>query len=371
MNICLTSINKKTYSETFIQAQIDNLPVNLVLHSEGKPLFYDENSRISPKVLTLVEKGLKKIFNKNYSFITDYFYLRLLKKRKIDVVLAQYGIGGVYMLPICQKSKCPLVVHFHGYDASYKPILDYYEKEYQKLFKDASAIIAVSKKMTDMLVDLGCNRNKIFLAACAPHNSFLELTPRYESKIFLAVGRFVDKKAPYLTILAFKEVLKEVPDTTLVMVGDGVLMNTCKNIAKGYNLENAISFVGILDRHQIQAYMSSALAFVQHSKVTDKGDSEGTPVAILEAQAAGLPVISTFHAGIPDIVIDGETGYLVEEGDILGMAQAMIKLLKNRELVKTMGAKAKERIKNHFTMQLYTNKLKEALSYGINSKNHI
>jgi colanic acid/amylovoran biosynthesis glycosyltransferase len=368
MNICLASINNKAYSETFIQAQIDNLPVVLVLHSGMKPRFYDDNTPIVPKILLILEKIINKIVRKKIFFITDYFCVKLLKKKKINAVLAQYGTGGVGMLPVCKKANIPLFVHFHGFDASSKPILKEFENGYKLMFREAAAIISVSSTMTKGLVALGCPKSKIVQNTYGVNDSFLKITPHFKSKIFLAVGRFVRKKAPHLTILAFKEVLKYIPDAQLVMVGDGYLLSTCESLSKEHNLEHAITFAGVLERFQIQAYMHNAIAFVQHSVIDEDGDSEGTPVSILEAQAAGLPVISTIHAGIPDVVIDGETGFLVSEGDIAGMAQFMIRVLKNTEMAKKMGFAAKERIKNHFTMQMYNTKLMEALEYGV--KNH-
>ena len=80
------------------------------------------------------------------------------------------------------------------------------------------------------------------------------------------------------------------------------------------------------------------------------GDSEGTPVGIIEAMAAGLPVVSTRHAGIPDVVIENETGLLVDENNIEEMASYMLKLVENRDLAESMGQKGKVRIENHFTL---------------------
>jgi len=84
---------------------------------------------------------------------------------------------------------------------------------------------------------------------------------------------------------------------------------------------------------------------------------EGTPLAVLEASAAGLPVISTYHAGISDVVKHEETGLLCDEGDVDTMAENMIKILKNKELAKEMGAKAKDRIEKYFAMDIHINNL--------------
>jgi glycosyltransferase involved in cell wall biosynthesis len=95
--------------------------------------------------------------------------------------------------------------------------------------------------------------------------------------------------------------------------------------------------------------MRGAQAFVQHSVVAPDGDSEGTPVSVIEAGACGLPVVATRHGGIPDVVIDGETGLLVDEGDVAGMAERMQRLLKEPHTAGLLGKRAREHIQSHYS----------------------
>ena len=110
---------------------------------------------------------------------------------------------------------------------------------------------------------------------------------------------------------------------------------------RNLSLEKNVFFPGVLKPEMIAGFMQKSLAFVQHSIVASTGDSEGTPVAIMEASAASLPVISTYHAGIPDVILDGITGFLVPEKDIDKMADAMMVLLKDKELARKMGLAGK------------------------------
>ena len=96
--------------------------------------------------------------------------------------------------------------------------------------------------------------------------------------------------------------------------------------------------------------MRKARMFVQHSNVAPDGDSEGSPVAIMEAQLSGLPVVATFHAGIPEIVAQNITGFLVDEGDVNGMANAMAKLVLDPGMASEMGANGQSRVSNNFTL---------------------
>jgi glycosyltransferase involved in cell wall biosynthesis len=88
---------------------------------------------------------------------------------------------------------------------------------------------------------------------------------------------------------------------------------------------------------------------------------EGTPVAIIEAQAAAVPVISTYHAGIPDVVIDKVTGFLVEEKDVDAMTKAMIHIFSDKKIAEEMGEKARKNIRAHFTMAQHIDILNKAL----------
>jgi len=171
------------------------------------------------------------------------------------------------------------------------------------------------------------------------------------------VGRFVDKKASYLTLMAFAQVQKQFPEAALLMVGDGILLATCKQLVKSLQL-NHVQFTGVLTPEIIREQMAASFCLVQHSVQAANGDKEGTPVAVLEAGAAGLPVVATRHAGIPDVVIEGETGLLVDEGDVEAMAAAMIQLYADRALAAKMGVQARSRIQQHFTMEKHLSELK-------------
>lgn len=360
-NIAIATISKNAYSETFIKAQIDLLPAKLVLYGNFLPIYYENEIRINNKYKVKLNQLAELIFKRTiFSNIPDF--VKTLKKRNIDVVLAQYGPAGVELMDICNKANVSLIVHFHGFDASEKDTLSYYEKAYQRMFVEAKKIIAVSQAMKAKLISLGCAEDKIALITYGPNAVFFENEPKFISNTFFAIGRFVDKKAPYLTLMAFYEVLKEFPEAKLKMAGSGELLNTCKNMVKAWNIQDSVTFLGIIKPEQTRLEMENSLAFVQHSVIADNGDSEGTPVAVLEAQAAALPVIATYHAGIPDVVINNETGFLVKETDIIAMKDAMIKVISNKELAKELGAKGRERIKKEFTMDSYINKLRAVLN---------
>ena len=353
--VCIISPNKNAYSETFIRAHIEWLPAKVrVLYGGWYPKWTDEDKPLLSSNLThrAVRYALRRLLRLPPNYFQTKALVRFLKANKVDAVLAEYGPTGVAVMDACQKAKIPLIVHFHGFDASDQKTLKEYGEGYKRMFTIAAAIIAVSRDMEQKLLSLGAPREKLFYNPYGVDTSFFSgAKPALAPPVFVAVGRFVEKKAPHLTLLAFKKVVDTYPDARLIMIGDGDLLEACKQLARALKITNAVEFLGVRPPTEVAYTMRQARAFVQHSVTTSYGDSEGTPVAILEAGSAGLPVVSTRHAGIKDVVIHGETGFLVEEGDIDGMAEYMLWLARDPTLAARLGEKARERICSEFSME--------------------
>ena len=132
------------------------------------------------------------------------------------------------------------------------------------------------------------------------------------------------------------------------MAGDGPLLESCRLLADSLGLSNVVKFPGVLPPEAIARHMHGARAFVQHSLVTSDGDSEGFGIVFVEAGASALPVVATRHDGIPEIVLDGETGFLVEERDVGAMAERMSRLLREPGLAVELGSAARRRCEAHF-----------------------
>lgn len=347
-NIAILSFAKDEVSETFIANHVKFIPHHNT-HIFGSPIprFIDEKKEHLPQKLffnLLYGKKGNMIHQKNKLY-------HLLKEHKIEVVLAEYLHLGARIVNICKKANIPLIVTALGYDISEKETIEHHQKKYKLLFDYCKNIVIVSNHMRESLEALGCPKEKIVYSPIGADPDFYDLQPRFAHQNFVAVGRMVDKKAPHLTLLAFKEVVAQFPHAQLYFAGDGELMNVAQDIIKTYHLEENVKLLGYIDKTQQKELFENAIAFVQHSKTASNGDSEGTPVVILEASAAGLPVISTLHAGIPDVIIHQVTGLLCEEYDIEKMATHMIDLLKNPEKAKEMGEKGRTNVQNNFSLE--------------------
>ncbi len=368
---CIVVSKPPSYSETFIHAVIERLPGTQIVLINTWTTAY-QPMRLLPKPLWLLLKGVRLLVNQPppigslsttaVRLIETLAVKHFLLRHNVDVVLAEYGVNGVAVLDACIASRIPLVVHFHGYDAYQTTTLAEYALAYRRMFTYATGIIAVSREMEQQLIQLGAPAERITYTPCGVDvQMFSPADPANAPPHFVAVGRFVEKKAPYLTLLAFQRVLRECPEARLTMIGDGVLWEACHQMVNSLGMDHAVTLPGVRPHADIVTAMQQARAFVQHSLRPSSGDSEGTPVAVLEAGASGLPVVATRHAGIKDVVIEGETGLLVDEGDVAGMAAHMLSLAQNPELAGQLGRRARAHIAAHFSMEQYLASVQAAL----------
>lgn len=361
IRLAILSPNATNNVETFVLSHIEGIKANVFFYygdfvprfCEGIGAFsIDKASLKQPWCIAKRILCINPIKYKSSSLnLFEYLFAKSLKHNRIDVVLAEYGTTSAAVVNACKYAGIPLVAHFHGRDSSAYDVLETYKHKYVNLFNYASSIIVVSHDMANRLIKLGCSKDKIIYAPCSPNDDFNKLQPKLNSKQFLSIGRFVEKKAPYLTLAAFRDVCSLYPDATLIMAGTGPLLQCCKNLSKVFGIEDKVTFPGAITPKQAQGYIQDSLAYVQHSIRAEDGDMEGTPVSIMEASSAGLPVIATKHAGIPDVIIDNETGLLCEELDINKMANDMKSLIEDKQLAFKLGTAGKRFMSSHFSKE--------------------
>ncbi len=370
LRIAVVSPHGDGYSETFIRMTIEELDrCELVLSKGYPPEFYDRDKRI------LAPEGLygkatlfiqKKLLKRDRSLRLTEATAQLLKERRIDVVLAHYASAGAMVFPACKLANVPLVVHCHGFDVHSQKAKQKWGAQYPAMGEAAAAVVVVSETMKTALANLGVSEKKITCRPCGTDvTKFTPVDPASNPPTFAFVGRFVDKKAPYLLLDAFRQVHTAKPEARLMLVGDGPLFEATKNLATCWNLLEAVDFTGPLPHEEVATRMSKARAYVQHSIVpqhgNDVGDSEGTPVAVLEASATGLPVVATAHAGIKEAVLHCQTGFLVDERDTATMARHMIELVDKPQLASELGIAGRQHIKANYSKEQYLSTLTQIL----------
>ena len=381
-NICIIYPNKSSSSETFIEAHVKNIPCNVhVLYGGWFPTSANNDVPLSSfliwKLPRFIIKILTIVFGISFTtYVNRKSLLCFIEKMNIKAVMAEYGPTGVAVMDVCEEAGIPLIVHFHGFDAYINNVLEEYKEKYREMFSKAAALIAVSTHMKQQLLAIGAPFEKIYYNTCGVDvKQFNQGKKQVKEPLFLCVGRFVNKKAPHLAIMSFSYVLKEIPSAKLIMIGDGGLGSSgelyfaCKQLVSALRLNHAVEFRGSTSNKEVAEAMKSVSIFIQHSVRPENGDSEGTPVAVLEACASSLPVVATKHGGINDVIIDGETGYLVNEYDIHAMAARMILLAQNPELAHKLGTAARKRIAENYSMEKSISNLWAIIQNSINVSN--
>ncbi len=354
IRVAIATPSRNMWSETFIAAHLERLKEVVLVLSEGS-LPYAANGvalltpgGISGRLRNLVDLRLLK---KDNAQVVRERITEELKRLRVDVLLAEYGPTGEELIESAQAAGVPLVAHFHGYDAHRHDALEH-AGNYVRLFREAAAIVVVSRLMEQQLLRLGAPRERLhYLCYGIDVERFTPGTPGNNPPHFVGVGRFTGKKAPQLTLLAFHQAWLQRPDARLTMVGSGELWEGVRQMITALGMEHAVDLPGVLSPEQIAERLRGARAFVQHSLTSGTGDMEGTPLAVLEAMAAGLPVVSTVHAGIPDVVAHGERGLLSAEYDTAAMAAHLVQLIDHPELAASMGNKGRAYVEAHHRVE--------------------
>jgi glycosyltransferase involved in cell wall biosynthesis len=265
------------------------------------------------------------------------------------VLLGEYLDASLPWLSVCQELGISLVGHAHGYDVSRRLREPFYRREYLR-YRETQGIVTMSRSSRLRLIELG-------LAAAAIHVipygiDVPDVCPQRPDRAglrLLAVGRMVAKKAPIMLLEAFRRATALVGELRLDHVGAGPLLPAAAQFVAATELDAQVCLHGGQDNSTVQRLMREADIFVQHSMTDpETGDEEGLPVSILEAMAMGLPVVATDHAGIPEAIEDGITGFLVAEGDTRSMAARIEQLACDPELRRTMGQAGWKRASEHF-----------------------
>ena len=354
IRLAIVTPKENAWSETFISAHIERLRgVELVLAGGELP-----THAVNGKVLRgkgafayLRDQAAARALRTDQDGILVRRVAAELRRARINVVLAEYGTTAHAMLAPCALAGVPLVAHFHGFDAHVDAVIKAHD-DYRALFAQASALVVVSRDMEQELLRLGAPQEKVVRNSCGVDaERFASGDPERMPPHFVFVGRFVDKKAPHLALSAFERLAMRVPEARLTMVGQGSLWESCLQRVRSSPLAGRVELPGILSPDEVASLLRGARAFVLHSVRALNGDREGTPVAVLEAMASGIPVVATKHAGIGDVVEHELNGLLCEERDVGGMAAHMERLSNDPALAGALGRSGRAMVQREHRMQ--------------------
>ncbi|MEX3072010.1 glycosyltransferase [Vibrio alginolyticus] len=302
------------------------------------------------KVALSISKDDKLAFSQKLSIL---FALSKGIKLSYDVILVHFGNFGYYIskLKSCGVVEGKVAVIFHGYEISRDKVLTENLDAYRACFDSCDMLLPVSKLWKEKLIKMGCPSHKVYVSRMGIDlDDFVYQTTSSQSEVFklIQVGRLTKKKGVLDTINAIALLPKDF-NIHLDIIGSGELEGEAQELVRTLGLSSIVKFHGSLPNTSVRQLLSQSNAYILPSKVADDGDMEGVPVALMEAMAVGIPVISTYHSGIPELIDDGVSGFLVNEGDVEALSKAIytVSSYNYSEINKTTAC-AREKIATQF-----------------------
>jgi colanic acid/amylovoran biosynthesis glycosyltransferase len=303
---------------TVVVARFDGHPLGGFYEAQCPVLFLDRWALSLPVRLAL-RVGVPDVR------LRDAAIKLFLLRHGVTAVLGEFLDQFVDFVPLLDRMGLPYVVQGHGVDLSAALREPGMAARYLR-YKSARAVLTRSEFHRRRLINLGLSSEHVHVNRGGVDVPVRPPKRESASKRFLAIGRMAPKKGPIYLLEAFRLAAKQDLDITLDFIGDGPLFPAARQFVDASGLGTRVRLHGFGSEETKQRLLLECGVFVQHSITDpDTGDEEGFPASIQEAMAHGMAVISTRHAGIPEAVEEGITGWLVDEGDVEKMAIAILK----------------------------------------------
>lgn len=352
---------KTTYlnpSETFINRLVRN-------HNEFKPVIatckkksYTEDL----KVYDMPQSGISGLYNTIQLKINsspDFLY-DVFEKERPDIVHGHFGLDSYRLIPVLKKFKIPFIVNFYGHDVVRLPKEFGWTTRYKKLKNYLDYAIAGSDDMKRNLIKLGFDQSKIKTIKLAVDVDSIQFRQRKnaEAKIMM-VGRLVEKKGFTYALKAVNLLKNKLPNLQLNIFGDGELMDSLKQEVSDLEIENHVNFRGFTDIKEVIEQLYKHDILIVPSVQAMDGDREGIPQTTVEGMATGIPAIASDHAGLPELVINEQTGLQVPERDSKAISEAILKLVKNPDLVKKVSLNGRKEVEKEHNINSQVKKTED------------
>lgn len=301
-------------------------------------------------------------FHKQLKFFAPFYYWNLLGKSDISKILcgqAHYSL----LFPawaISRQRRIPFGVFTHGLDLLY-PQTTRYRALFNNLLREADIIFANSGTTERILLDLEIDKNRIEVIYPSVSNEIERLDNSLVDSIrdkhnlvgrkcILTVGRLVERKGHDIVLQAMPQILHAVPDAHYLIVGKGEYEPILRSLVQKFGIEPYVTFAGYAADEEVAAYYALCDVFTMISReIPEKGDIEGFGIVYLEANVRGKPVVAGNSGGVPEAVIHGETGLLVDPVNVEEVGQAIVRLLQDQELACRLGKQGQQRATREFT----------------------
>jgi len=345
-------------SNTFVASQALNLPsiepvfIGFSKDKTGLSLIQGKNFFVLNDYQPLL--FLARLALEKFSYVGKR-WVELLKTQQPIVLHAHFGKGGFYCAPFAKRLNIPLITTFHGSDITQDDKFSYNQAHRQIVFQRSTKIIAVSKFVEKKLIEKGCLKEKIIQVYTGIDCEFFsakQVKPSVPTVLF--VGRLIKQKGCNYLLKAMKDITLKHPQVQVVIAGDGIERKALEAMA---SIQTNIKFVGAQTTEQIKDLMAKAWILCAPSIRMKRGNEEGLGMVFLESQAMGTPVISFDTGGVSEAVVDGKTGFLVDEKDTSALIKKIELLLTNTELRNQFSISAVEHIHKNFNIKQQSKKI--------------
>lgn len=335
---------------------LDGIPVKIYSTKNGHMV----------KGIPKVRNAVRRRVARNYLAYASPFHaeaMEWLREVRPDVLLCQYGTTALTILEAARKFRIPIVPHFHGFDLSSRLENPRYRSSLIQNLDRFAQVVVVGSRQKDILEKMGCDPKKIHQIPCGvPTEEFYSPERKQRDGIrFLAVSRLAEEKGLEFTIRAFAEVVEDIPNATLRILGDGPLRGDLEALTVLLRVNEIVTFEGAVPPKRVREAMEDSDIFVQHSISTSTSACEGFGVSVAEAASYEMPIVASRSGGLVDQILDCETGFLVEERNTEEMVEKMILLAKDFHLRAKLGTAGRNRMVEFFDTKDQVRKLEEVL----------
>ena len=293
-----------------------------------------------------------------------YEVIPFLQCNTYDIIHCHFGPRGLIGMKLRAFGaiRGKLVTIFHGFDLS-----TYVKQQgndvYNKLFEKGDLFLPISEKWKNRLVELGCDKNKILVhrmgVDCRKLSLSIPESGNRKQVRILTIARLVEKKGVENGIHAVVELSRKYENIEYNIIGDGPLRDRCDRLITKLRMGDTIHLLGWKDQEEVHELIANSHIFLCPSVTSTSGDQEGIPVSLMEAMAVGLPIISTRHSGIPELVQDSISGFLVPERDVDALAEKLGYLIEHPEIWPEMGRSGRAYVEASYDINKLNDRLVE------------
>lgn len=331
-------------------------PVFVGSEQRNLPPSWAKAIRLNPLHGPFGETGFKQL-----GLVSPKLKARLKEEAPV-LVHAHFGKAGAYALPLARAMGLPLVITYHGGDATKKAntrnsTLRIYNRRRRQLWNEAALILPVSNFIKGELAAAGCPPERMTVHYNGADPS--RFTPGQKSKLILFAGRWVEKKGIDTLVAALTRLGPKLNGWRVRLIGDGALKPKLESQLRSSGVD--LELPGWIPAEHMPKHFSEAMILCVPSRRAATGDAEGLPTVCIEAMLSGCAIAATNHAGIPECVKDGVTGFLTPEGDDAAFASQLEKLTGNVEATLAMGAAGRDLALRDFNLDTQSKRLQDLL----------